>query len=385
MMFIDNEDVKLHKIIRQEIAKSDEIVIASPFVSGNDLVYNIMDQNLKATLIMRLSPPATPAFLEELLSLVTKDKHIYYFESSSFHSKIYFFRKNNTNISAIIGSSNLTNGGLRDNYEYNILVQEDLSQVKSYLDSMIKKSDGVLSREVIEYYKEWYTPIKTPKRYKKRAIGLSNKNARVYQQIIGKWDFIRGILGPLNGTDLPFTYVFDAFCHYFKVGIKKDYSLTKYATFNKDDFIQYFSIFLSKYFPEDDNKWRQKRLKECQALRYNIEHATVYELRDFFLRIHSISNGSGSGNRMKHFREDATEKDMRRLLHFIIRERLSMSEKFALGLKDKSQGGEKIEFVGNSSLGEIPGWLIPEEYPIVNGKFLELLDFWALLNKDAEQ
>ena len=55
-----------------------------------------------------------------------------------------------------------------------------------------------------------------------------------------------------------------------------------------------------------------------------------------------------------------------------------MPEKYAIGLTDKNIGGEKIPYIGPSSLGEIPGWLFPEAYPIVNSKFHYILDFFKI-------
>lgn len=376
-MIIDNEEFKLHKAIKDELKKSDEIIISSPFISANDLIYKLMEKQIKLTMIIRLSPPATPSFLEKLLSWMNQNKNIYYYESRSFHSKIYLFRKNNKEVSAIIGSSNFTNGGLRDNYEYNILIKDHLSKTKNYLDSIIQTSDGILSNDVISYYKTWYKPIKDHKRYKRTEI-TSNKDSISYQEIIEKWDFIRGVLEQFNDTRLPFTYAFDAFCHYFKVSMVKGYNIEKYNSFKKQDLIRYFKIFGENDFPNKDYRRREERFKECVWLRKNIETASAGDLRKFFTSIHSVSSGSGSGNRIAYFKKIATKNEMKKLLRFIIREKLPMPEKFALGLKDKAKEGKKIKYVGPSVLGEIPGWLFPEEYPIVNGKFKYVLNFFKI-------
>ena len=67
-MIINNDGIKLHKVIENEVENSDELIISSPFISANDLVYKLLEKNIKLTLIIRLSPPATPAFLERLLT-----------------------------------------------------------------------------------------------------------------------------------------------------------------------------------------------------------------------------------------------------------------------------------------------------------------------------
>lgn len=40
--------------------------------------------------------------------------------------------------------------------------------------------------------------------------------------------------------------------------------------------------------------------------------------------------------------------------------------------------GEKINYIGDSGLGEIIGWLMPEYYPIINGKFHDSLEFFKV-------
>ena len=158
----------------------------------------------------------------------------------------------------------------------------------------------------------------------------------------------------------------------------KDQDIKEFNSFSKIDFVQYFKKFIKDYFPTFlSHEWRESRLRDCTWLRNNIQSASVDDLRNFFVKIHSITSGSGAGERLKHFKKTAHENDMRQLLTFIIKKRLSMPQKYAIGLKDKSQNGEKIKYIGNG-LGEIPGWLFPEEYPIINGKFIYVLNFFKI-------
>jgi len=72
------------------------------------------------------------------------------------------------------------------------------------------------------------------------------------------------------------------------------------------------------------------------------------------------------------------KEDLIKLINFIINKDLSMSQKFALALTKKQEGGLKIDYLGKSCIGEIPGWLMPEQYPIINEKMKFVLDFFKL-------
>ena len=101
------------------------------------------------------------------------------------------------------------------------------------------------------------------------------------------------------------------------------------------------------------------------------------EIKSFFLGIHSISNGSGSGIRVKNI-QDIDKSELIKLLNFIININLSMPNKYSIALTDKKKNGMKIRNIGESAVGEIPGWLIPEKYPIKNGKLHYILDFFKI-------
>jgi hypothetical protein len=314
--------------------------------------------------------------LEKIISFKKSNNKIFYYESSSFHAKIYLFRKKTKSLTAIVGSSNFTMGGLQDNYEFNVLLNEQLDEIDKYLAILIKRSDGLLSEQVVESYKKNYKPPVIPTF--RRNNKVDNKNVLGYKDILDRWGLIKGILENHNPTNLPFTYVFDSFCHEFKVHMTKSYGMLKLEKFNKDELIKYFKIFIKDYFSQESQNYRNHILNECKSLRDDIDNASKEYLTKFFLNIHSISYGSGKGVRITHFSEKATKSDMKKLLQFLIKEKLSMPEKYAIGLTDKSNGGEKIRYIGPSSLGEIPGWLFPEEYPIVNSKFHYILDFFKI-------
>jgi len=302
---------------------------------------------------------------------------ILYYERTTFHPKVYLFRKNGQSFSAIVGSSNFTGRGLQSNYEFNILLKKKLKNIETYFETIAKDSDGQLNQETVNYYRKIYKAPERPVRYKKKAI--SSAKMKSYKEILNKWNLIKGVLEKYNTIEeLPFTYVYDAFCHYFKTEIIKDNELEVLDEFDQEQLIEAFEIFLDEYFTDRGIQWRMERLKLCLEVRKTIETITVKKLREFYLNIHSITSGSGSGVRKAYFESEASKREMKGLLKFMIQERLPMEEKYAIGLQDKYKGGEKIRNVGESTLGEIAGWLFPEDYPIINGKFHFSLNFFKI-------
>jgi HKD family nuclease len=375
-MIIDNENIKLKSILKEWIDKSDEVMICSPFITTTDILFDLMESNIKFTLICRLSFPATPTLFSKLLDFPNTNKSIYVYDDNSLHSKIYLFRRNKISIAAIIGSSNFTNSGIFSNKEYNILMTEGFEQIEKYFKHIIKDSLCKLDQPTINYYNTFYKPVELNERFKRAKISI--KLSDKYSNILDKFNYVKGILENENNTVLPFTYVFDAFAHFFKIQIIKDYELLEFSKFNKKDLKKYFNIFVNDYFDNNDLANRQKRFIQSQKIMNNLNAVSDIEIRSFFLGIHSIANGPGSGVRIKNIK-NIHIAELKELLNFIINSNLNMSHKYSIALTDNKKNGLRVRFIGESAVGEIPGWLIPEEFPIINGKLEFIFDFFKIV------
>jgi HKD family nuclease len=373
-MIIDNKEKILKDVLREWIEKSDEILICSPFISYNDVLFELIEHKVKMMLICRLSFPASPELFTKLNNSINKNQSIYVYDDSSLHSKIYYFKKNGKGLVAIIGSSNFTDSGIYSNKEYNITTTKEFDRIEKYFKHLIKESYGNLSKEVIEYYKTFYQRPILKKRYKKAKI--STKLTDQYSEALEKYFTVKGILERENKTTLPFTYVFDSFCHFFKTEMRSDYSINELKRFDKGLLKKYFRIFLSKYYKKDSD-WRIKRYKHSKNIAKNLQTLSSSEIKEFFLGIHSISSGSGSGIRKKNIKE-IDSLILKELLGFLLESNLSMPQKYSVALTKKEKNGLKIPYVGESSIGEIPGWLMPEKYPIINSKLHFIFDFFKM-------
>lgn len=146
--------------------------------------------------------------------------------------------------------------------------------------------------------------------------------------------------------------------------------------FNKEILKKYFKIFLKDYL-EKDYEWRAERFKLSKDISENIQTVSSRDIKTFFLEVHSISSGSGSGVRKENIKNIDTTT-LRKLLEFLLESNLNMPQKYSVALTKPEKNGIKIPYIGESAIGEIPGWLIPEEYPIKNGKLHYIFDFFKI-------
>ena len=55
-----------------------------------------------------------------------------------------------------------------------------------------------------------------------------------------------------------------------------------------------------------------------------------------------------------------------------------MPNKYSIALTKREKSGLKIPYIGKSNVGEIPDWIMPEKYPIKNGKLHYIFDFFKV-------
>jgi hypothetical protein len=117
-------------------------------------------KGLKARFTLGLSFYQTePSLLQELFDLAVSHQLTLYLseKNPTFHPKIYSL-KHGTRCTVIVGSSNLTSGGLQGNYEASTVLRSPndmaAAQIKSYVQGLIKRGDvSVATQEMIDEYR----------------------------------------------------------------------------------------------------------------------------------------------------------------------------------------------------------------------------------------
>ncbi|MCD6356564.1 MAG: NgoFVII family restriction endonuclease, partial [Anaerolineaceae bacterium] len=173
--FIDNINFRFLDELVPQIESSRQLNIAVAFArqSGFKLIekpfIKFLSRNGYANFIIRLDFQTTdPAVLQELYSLSNKFSSFELicfrrnFENiAAYHPKMYLFNQMQDDFTAIIGSSNLTFGGMVQNIEANVMITSPKENLR--LDLMetffrLKTSELriIPNKEYIEAYTDLY-------------------------------------------------------------------------------------------------------------------------------------------------------------------------------------------------------------------------------------
>jgi len=129
-----------------------EIFLASPFFSYDDIINEMRTKCSLIRLIVRLGPATSPIALRQIID--HPEVQIRYFTSRKFHSKLYIFGDKK----ALIGSANFTIAGLQSNREICIEIDKNNTNfdklVAAY--SSYWNDAEVLSKERLASYEKIY-------------------------------------------------------------------------------------------------------------------------------------------------------------------------------------------------------------------------------------
>jgi HKD family nuclease len=184
--------------IQRELASAHQFQIATAMVSvaGVEWVYRSIEQCMEkggsGRILFGIDLPSDPKAIERLRNIATEyssQLELKYFrplKSRIFHPKLFLFRTRSGKNSAIIGSSNLTGGGLTENYEANGWVQSSTvaNELAEYFDELF---EGAYSRRVTpewiaSYRSEWLQRKKLFDRIRR----LRQKSQAIARKHIGK-------------------------------------------------------------------------------------------------------------------------------------------------------------------------------------------------------
>lgn len=177
IQILANTNYTLAEVIKSELLESTKVSIAVAFLrkSGIEQIlkaldYALIKNNAKLEIIMGLDFKTTDynalLTLEEIRSKYSGFNYYCFgdkrdnFNELIFHPKIYLFSSDlsdNTKYTSIVGSSNLTGGGLSSNFEVNAIFRETKPVYYSQLEAIyneIKYTDSVFipSKDYLEKY-----------------------------------------------------------------------------------------------------------------------------------------------------------------------------------------------------------------------------------------
>lgn len=164
-VILNGESASVLRVIRSELRRCESFAFSVAFVSPRAIA--LLKQELVdfegAGMIVTSDYLGfnSPQAFAELLNLANLDIDIRIHNASAFHPKGYLFQSSHT-VTALVGSSNLTETALVSNYEWNLKVSAAAgSDLAAQFDSIVEQSlqdSTPLTRDWIEQYSAAYIP-----------------------------------------------------------------------------------------------------------------------------------------------------------------------------------------------------------------------------------
>lgn len=157
MQIISNNKRPTHYgIIKRLLNNSDEIIICVAFLknSGLDFFLDLLPDNCTfyVGIDFYLTEPSA------LRNLIRRDHKVFFIKkkSSTFHPKMYYFRRRNK-VTILIGSANFTRGGFVTNFELSVLLETHKNSFvdknfKSIISYFNENSDEIISETELSQY-----------------------------------------------------------------------------------------------------------------------------------------------------------------------------------------------------------------------------------------
>ncbi len=192
-------------------AKEFQIAIALVSLAGVNKIYQSLEKCIEkggsGRVLVGVDLPSHPDAIERLLSLKARYpskielKYFRPLKNRIFHPKLFLFKRRNGKGMAIIGSSNLTNGGLEENYEANVLLElsGSANQLFEYFEELFEGAyaSHVTSAWIADYRKEW--------RLRKNLLDKLHKLRKKTQAIVRKVALGSRLPKRISGERLSFT------------------------------------------------------------------------------------------------------------------------------------------------------------------------------------
>jgi HKD family nuclease len=212
---VNNEDKNVLSILAPAISKADDIRVAVAFVSwrGLAMIQSAIDDALKKDsqieFLIGLDFATTEPKAVQTLYNYYRNNHQFSLlcfaslrNSALYHPKLYTTRRDDKAL-AIVGSSNLTEGGMKKNVEINIVIEGDMNDeiisdiYSSYNILKFNEQRVIPDDEYIMYYSELYKirrnkerKIAKDKHFKKLIKDFEDKTSRLKKPKPSRGDLV---------------------------------------------------------------------------------------------------------------------------------------------------------------------------------------------------
>lgn len=187
---------KLSENIIFELKTAEEIWIAVALINyqGLKFILDNVNPNCKQNYLIGIDLPTEPKALYELYKLKLKSnlKVKIYSEKEYFHPKLYLIQKGE-NFKGFVGSANCTIGGLNNNIELSIKLDdnENCKDLQSWFEKLYKISNPLTQKFIKSYTSKYEERIKREKEELKLVIKEKKElNEEITATFLEKEEFI---------------------------------------------------------------------------------------------------------------------------------------------------------------------------------------------------
>lgn len=380
--------------------------LACPFFTTNEPLEILRKGGCrKIQLLVKLCGATSPVALAEARKMT--DVHVRYFTSDAFHAKFYILGE-----TAMLGSANLTDAGLKSNREIAIVIDssDDVFDELPTLFDDLWDAAAVLTDAAMETFARWHkvkvgvaqsdvidglepsspvtvnvaTQIKTRER-----TYLETFRRDYYETLLPAHAQVQAVYLATGQThpsfqDLPIEYEVDRFLNWAKLTFTTDENLLSFPLLNADARNAHIAdrqqVWLNTRIEIDRERTaRLQRLKVIFASPQDLSSAEFSDLTDALLGCAAFDEQlrftkGGKPALAKAFQQDNDLKRVKQTFEHLAFDR----DDFVRRIYDCIFTSEyKLAHFGRTSVFELYGWINDDDVPPVNGRTIKALRYFG--------
>ncbi len=330
--------------------------------------------NCTVHLIVSLNPPTSYRALRELLwrTNIRID-----FIASGLHSKIYLLENSANQRLAVIGSSNLTNGGLIGNIETNVIFRNeevDFHDIDSHFNYIVERSSA-LTPEILEQYRDEYESFVAANSQRRTSTSppavLARPASTIASSFLHFWrsvNYVRELVHDLSADSFPELPVYAAIDHFWHYLISIEGHSAVSGEIQKRGRDQAIRDLFSKYAEWDlggDQYWKVL-MDKVRLVQNLLSSARILDLK-MTEAIAIYQSLHANETAIKRFGTDAkfssanSIESVIRTFSVLLHSSESVENRIGLALS-----AYKLKHFGPSCVQELNGWFHPNMFPVRN-------------------
>lgn len=378
-----NESQTYAKKLSEYGSNCEEACFVTAFFTQEQQIKIMNNAGKTVRLAVSLRPPTCPRALRETLLLSNVEVR---FLGRELHSKIYGFVKGDKNslfgceYKVAIGSSNMTDGGLYNNIETNILLEGKQAEAAYSHAENIFEHANPLTSDVLDRYEEEFASFDKPKF--DDIVATPAMLDAGYERIQNAVKYVLSLCKEeiyTNYPGIPESFVVDHFWHFIVEEKRKEKESIKQKTVGGPNDLLTKTLF-SEFIQWDKSgeQYCHQMLERSNNLRNLLsvpQTLTKEELKEIYLTFHASRyvDDRYTGKADAFLANNSPKKVTTSLRHLADENKL-ITQRVA----DLQKEPFSLYGLGESAIKEFNGWFYPNKYPIWNKKSdraLEILGF----------